>query len=368
MLKELLAPLQDEYGQLPEAAQDKIDELFDYLEEIRKCLLIMKRNEFLFEEVPQITIKVVMLLLIRSISSTHSGLEVAFRENFDWVGFNFSQVFLILSILWSLKTATWTYVKIKADKKIKLVSLTSKCILSFRALLGLLMRTGCLVAYFCPALGLADLLAHWRAEQLALDPSFRKTFFDDDPSFLDIDMDSAVLSYWDNNANVIKSVTFRELFRSNYSSKYTSPPDYSEYTFFTLQSYYLLFWLLILTQFCLIMILKLVFSEGFQHASWTTRIQHVSRTLHLPDCFDDWDAGNDGPRDHRIRWWSNIKEVVAMAWLHLQFNLLLLLPVVGTGKNDSLRKMCPFFKNVKKLAIILSKKTWNHARILTLVN
>ena len=100
---------------------EKVGINLDYLEEVRKALLIYKRNEFRFEMVLQLTVQNVMLSLNHTVSPTHSGLEAVFRKDFDWFGMNFSHVFLIISVLWSFKSAAWTYVKIKAEENINLL-------------------------------------------------------------------------------------------------------------------------------------------------------------------------------------------------------------------------------------------------------
>ena len=66
---------------------------------------------------------------------------------------------LIISLLWSIKTAATTYIKIKTEEKMELFTIGSKSVLGVRSLLVYATR----ILFFGPSLGLLDCLAHWWA-------------------------------------------------------------------------------------------------------------------------------------------------------------------------------------------------------------
>merc|ERR1719192_2688142 len=73
---------------------------------------------------------------------------------------------LIFSLVVSIKTTATTYVKIKTEEKVKFFPLLPKVFLSVRALTAYLVRTAFVIGYFVPFLGLLDVLAHYKADEL----------------------------------------------------------------------------------------------------------------------------------------------------------------------------------------------------------
>merc|ERR1719341_2965893 len=168
-----------------------------YLEESKKTVISYKRNELSIENSIQITVQVLMLLLSPTYTSlfTHSGLQAVFQKDFAiqekiqsgienlsgyessrGLSFNLTEWFLVMSILWSMKTISMTYIKIKAVGKVEMLSLPGKLLLAVRSFLVYLVRLGCVVAFFGPFLGLFNILAHWKAEQMVLDSRFKVLF------------------------------------------------------------------------------------------------------------------------------------------------------------------------------------------------
>merc|ERR1719305_803672 len=85
------------------------------------------------------------------------------------LSFNLTQWFLVLSILWSMKTIAKTYIKVKTAGKVEVLALPAKLLLAVRSLFVYSVRLSCVVAFFGPFLGLFNVLAHWRAEQMVLE-------------------------------------------------------------------------------------------------------------------------------------------------------------------------------------------------------
>ena len=65
----------------------------------------------------------------------------------------------------------------------------------------------------------------------------------------------------------------------------------------------------------------------------------IVESLSLPDTFEEWDVGGGSLADYRERYTAAIKEIKAAIGIHLLSNLLLLVPIIFTGK---LAKKIPF--------------------------
>ena len=94
------------------------------------------------------------------------GLEAIFQQDSKvQFGICFSQkTIIVISVLWSLKTAILLHVKILSMEKgffgfkAKTATFIWGLVASVRRVLGI-------VIFFSPSLGLLDLLWHWHAEQ-----------------------------------------------------------------------------------------------------------------------------------------------------------------------------------------------------------
>jgi hypothetical protein len=309
-----------------EGVMDRIQEATEYLEALREAILIFRRNELSMEVIPQLTVQSLVLLLSWTISPTVNGLEAVFakdltkpKDGLEWAGLGFTQVFLIFSILWSFLTTAKSYVKIKAEHNIDFLPLSAKMLLGFRALVAYTSRIGCFVMFFTPFMGLMGCLAHWTAEQVPLNPKV----------FAEL-QDQGDFHYWDGQAAKVVPGT---LFRSNYSdTSHPAPPKYTVYSVVTLQAAYCIFWGLLLLQSVLTILLKRTLSEEFRAASWGSKLQHVVEAVNLPETFSAWDEGGGSPAEHRRRWRAVRREMAATIGLHCFFNLLMVIPIMVTGR------------------------------------
>ena len=315
-----------------------------YLEESKKTLNTYKRNELSVENSIQITVQVLMLLLSPTYTSffTHSGLQAVFQKDFAiqekiqsrienlsgyessrGLSFNLTEWFLVMSILWSMKTISMTYIKIKAVGKVEVLSLPGKLLLAVRSLLVYSVRLGCVVTFFGPFLGLFNVLAHWRAEQTVLDSRFKVLFGIRDPS---------------------SNLTLEEVYRADYSNQVPVPPPYKLYTQVTLGTSFAFFLVLIGIQALVNLLLETKLSQEFKEARWTTKMRHLLESVNRADSFSDWDMGQGSPSEFRRRWWNVMAETIAMIGVQLGTNLALLIPLWVTSKKhlvfQSFMAMC----------------------------
>ena len=111
-------------------------------------------------------LQIVLLLLTLTETATVGGLEAFFQQDSKvQFGICFSQkTIIIISVLWSLKTAILLHVKILSMEKgffgfkAKIAAFLWGLVASLRRVLGI-------VAFFIPCLGLMNLLWHWHGEQ-----------------------------------------------------------------------------------------------------------------------------------------------------------------------------------------------------------
>jgi len=306
-----------------EESNFKLKEIKEYIDIVKKGLLIFKRLELGIEVFLQISITITMLLLAPSYSSspTTSGLQGLFNTKKDgkedsgflsFIGLHIANTtLLILSVIWSLKTMVMTYINIKKEGKGGVLRLTAKLALLLYGLLGYSLRITCTIAWFAPFLGLGSILAHWTAEQIPLK-------FD-------------VFQKYNNTNN---PVAFHTLHRSNYmDTAHPTPPPYTLYTTITLQEAAFVFLVLTLLYGVLIVQIKRELSPAFMLAKWTSQLSHVIECFSLSDCYQDWDRGGGGPADYRRRWAAVWRETMATICLQCLSNLVLLVPLVTTALN-----------------------------------
>ena len=306
----------------------------EYLTMNRKAVLTYKRNELSMEIVPQIIIQLTMLLLNPSATSsaTHSGLQAIFYDDKSTTNMRLANLFeayidkgslrkmlLILSITWSLRSLLATTLKIEIDKKGKFLPLTCKAVFWLRSLISFTTRIVCILTFFGPFLGLLGSLSHWKNEQKPLS----REVFNRYPNW----------TYQDPRSGEINTVPLTTFHRADYGDPdKVVPPAYTEYTLVPLQTAFVGFSVLLLLQAVVSTSIKSQFSSPFQSATWTSKLQHLVETLHMPKWYADWEQGEGGPEEHRLRCWMVYVEIIALIGVQLVSNLMLLVPIWITGE------------------------------------
>ena len=313
------------------ALHQKLHDVDAYLEESKEALLTFKRNELSIENSIQIPIQVIMLLLSPAYTTypTHSGLQAVFQKDFaiqkeiqsrfetlsgyestNNLTFNLTQWFLVLSIMWSMKTMGMTYFKLKARGKMEMLALPAKVLLAFRSLLVYSVRLSCVVAFFGPFLGLFNVLAHWHAEQMVLDfRVFNQTLGE---SWRSLDT----------------------IYRANYSDpQHPVPPSYTLYTQISLGTSFAVFLALLTLQGLVNLLLETKLSQEFKEAKWTSKLQHLLESANRGDSFADWDVSHGRPSEYRRRWSNTMAETIVMIGVQFVTNMALLIPLWITSRN-----------------------------------
>ena len=163
-----------------------------------------------------------------------------------------------------------------------MMGIPGKLLLAVRSLLVYLVRLSCVVAFFGPFLGLFNVLAHWKAEQMLLDfkVSNRSNIY--------------------GNPERTGSHILKAFFKADYSDPENPlPPSYAIYTQATLGTSFAFFLVLITIQGLVNLFLKTKLSQQFKEARWTTKMQHLLESVNRGDSFTDWDMVQGTPSDQQ---------------------------------------------------------------------
>ena len=328
---------------------EKFQYLTDYINECKSALLTFKRFEMSLELIVQMSIHLMMVLLGVTAYPTESGLQSIFQESEDktsdswWYRsgmqdhfqkiekeYHLTIVFFIFSVIWSFKTCAKTSIKIKMESK-SFLPTKAKILLFCRYLLLFFIRISAIVTYYAPYIGLLGILDHYQAETLPLDPTI----------WCNINStDDQQYHFWNPINDQLESVKVSDLFRSNYAncldSSDTTYPGYpltELYTGIRFGRAFGLFWVLYLFYGLTITFIKCCMNADFRTASWIEKCMHILETLNSPEAFGDWDTDNDLDVAGHLQKWKNVlKEMVVMIIMQFITNLILVVPLLVTGK------------------------------------
>ena len=171
------------------------------------------------EVVFQLSGQILYLLLSSTNTPTTGGLEEMFKQTSD--------VFLALSIGLSVKTIC--FVTLKTISIVKpFLPFTTKMVLLSWIMVSASTRVMTIVLFFTPSFGLFSILGHWKLEQTPYSKELNNRFKTNSMVYL---YNTTTFAWTDLN-------------RYNYTSK--RAPNYTVYTYYTLQEYFVGFWVLLL--------------------------------------------------------------------------------------------------------------------------
>ena len=228
----------------------------------------------------------------------------------DHLGLNLGDLLLAMSVCWSFKTGISSFLKIHSEQKAGMLCVASKLVLGLRALAFSVTRITCIVAFFAPFLGLADILAHYHAEDIQISPELLEKL-------------QGNASYWE--------ITTVELMYRPWQEQATN------YTLVSLQAAFFIFFAVLLLHAIAVFILKSVLSVHFKETGWMNKIGHVVESLHVPDVYKDFDVDlnpeeEKTPKIYKTAHRYVLKETLCMTFVQMVSNILLLLPLFYTGE------------------------------------
>ena len=302
---------------------EELELLTKYINESRLALLTFKRYELSIELVIQLSIHLIMVLLSQTKFPIESSLQAIFQSNEDEEHSKTTLTLLVLSLLWSFKTAALTCVKIKTESK-KFLPLFPKLILGLKYYLVFVARIDCIAIFYSTSIGLLGIMDHHHAETIPLN-------FETWLSFND-----TLYQYWNLIENEFQSTNISQLFRSDYTdAEYPQPPSITNYTLIGLGTSFKIFWVMYAAYAVLLAILKYFISEDFRAAPLEEKVQHILEALNIPEAFGDWDTDNEiDVNGHRMKWQKILIEMLIMVLLQFITNMALLVPFFITGTID----------------------------------
>ena len=254
------------------------------------------------------------------------GLETFFQQDSKTLlGIDFSpKTIIVISVLWSLKTAILLHVKILSMEKgffgfkAKTAAFLWGLVASVRRVLGI-------VAFFSPCLGLMNLLWHWHGEQFPFDARKAQVMrLGTTPS-----PNQKIELNW-----MSKEVLWADYDRWNYADPHNpKAPDYSLYTGLSTKRTLMAFFLLLSLHTLMVALVKLSTSEEFRSRDGSfQKMIHVFSNINIPSPFQDWDVGNFSVKEHRRRHWRTEREMGCLFIVNTVFSLALLGPLWFTGE------------------------------------
>ena len=111
------------------------------------------------------------------------------------------------------------------------------------------------------------------------------------------------------------------------TSQSYAPPPLTNYTYFTLQHYFGIFFSVLTLQTIVIFVVKCFWSIHFQRLNILEKLLHSIENSHFPFPVHDWDHDKGSCQDHLHRMKKNRTETLIITMINLGFNLLLLFPM-----------------------------------------
>jgi hypothetical protein len=283
----------------------------------------MKLIEITFENLIQATVLIVVVLLKYSQTTTVTGLQELFA------GGDLS--FLVISAIWSVISIVLAPTNSAVTSKNGFMPFLGKIILAFTNLLSISTRLFAIILYFAPALGLLNLLQHFRFGNLPVTPT---------PKLYDVTHNGTILKF---------------------SDAWLPIKSYEELTFFNLNVYYSAFLILIAIHYINVTIIKYRFSINFgKRKQLTDKIFHVLTQLHSPSNYTDWDETEDSTYEEN---WKKVKkEMKSLILLFTVEHILMCIPLWILSYSISVRNqyLAQYFpmleeeKNATELGYTLS--------------
>jgi MFS family permease len=187
-------------------------------------------------------IQSLVLIMLIALKFTKSGTVSGFQE---LLAGNSNSFFLILSAVWSVFSIISGFVQRKIAQKNHSMPFTGILIQLSYATLAMICRISACVIFFAPAMGLFNLLRHWKMGNLA----FTNTIIYD-----------AI-----DNGTLIKA-----------NDVWKQINHYKELTVSQLDVYYIVFLIIMLFHFCIVAAIKLKCSKEFK-----SRKDYLKKMLHI---------------------------------------------------------------------------------------
>ena len=236
--------------------------------------------------------------------------------------------FLVISIAWSLISCVWAQINLISLEK-GFCNITTKFMIFVWGAFAILRRILSIIALFIPSMGLFSILHHWRWEQI---PFSTRLEYAKRPENV-ISSEDKISLYGLN-----ETIYWTELDHWDYSMPQDpTPPPYSLYTLFSLQTTFIAGAALLAVQFLIITVIKILTSTEFRRKDhYVNKFIHVLLNLNYAIPYADWDMGNHTIQEFRARFKATCKEMAATLSVNILITLMMLVPLWYTGQKRHL--------------------------------
>ena len=285
------------------------------------------KTELGLETLYQLPIQVILLLLARTATKTNGGLEAVFSKS-ELLGPWSADTFLIIYIIWSLKSCVILHQRQTNSDKVYL-PISSKIFVFLSGLFASSARVIAIVAVFIPSLGLLSILHHWEAEQIPFWIRKAKA----EGSFGGLDFNDVL-----ELRGLNETVYWRELDRTDWSEpSHPIMASYTLYTGLTLEKTFIAFLVVNYLHFLAIIAVKVLTSDNIRKATKFDIVRHCLQNMNFPNPYEDFDVGKGNIDDYRVRRRQVKKEMFSVMIVNFSINISMLTPLIYTG---------PFKKNI----------------------
>ena len=303
---------------------------------LRKKFTDHVKVELQLETINQLCLQVGLLLLSKTNTPTTGGLDTFFEKT--------STAYLVISILWSIKTSFSQHLKHVSIAKPHL-EITSKVLVYIMAALAASKRILVMVMFFVPGLGLFSILHHWQAEQIPFQVSQGRINWANTQAWWQLypwmlnETSDGELVYLGKSGRVAwslidrynYSLATRDSLDSSKLIGLLQPPDYELYTGLSLQYYFLLFVLLYVLQTLAVSITKFIVVKEFRKINMIKQFAHSLENCGIVIPLQDWDVEHGTVEEHRERFNKVNREVIVTMVVNFFFNFIMLVPLIYTG-------------------------------------
>ena len=261
------------------------------------------------ETAGQLTGQLILLFLTNSDTQTIGNIQKL----------NVNKTLLVLSLMASFIGCFFSYLKGLSTKR-EYFPVLSKVVAICFVMPALLTRVLCIIIYFTPALGLFDVLQHWKNEQIPWNIELLNEI---------IDPIHDTISLGNGSTNVAWTKINRWT-RSLDGSLIS--PEYTLYTTFKLKHYFMFFWIILACNFVFIYKSKNKKSKSFIQMNLVEKLIHALENIFIPYNAEEWDSGKGNSNDHEQRMKENISEMGALMRTNFFVNCILMTPMFILGK------------------------------------
>ena len=301
--------LQEYYIELQLRANPDDIKLTSKRDRLRNHTYQFIKIELGLETAGQLTGQLILLFLTNSDTQTIGNVQKL----------NVNKTLLVLSLMASFIGCFFSYLKGLSTKR-EYFPVLSKVVAVCFVAPALLTRVLCIIMYFTPALGLFDVLQHWKNEQIPWNIDLLNEMVD--PIYDTISL-----------GNGTTNVAWTKINRWTRSLDGTlMSPEYTLYTTFKLKHYFRFFWIILAFNFAFIYLVKNIWSKSFQKMNLVEKLIHVLENIFIPYNTEEWDSAKGNSNDHEQRMKENSSEMSALMKTNFFVNCILMAPMFILGK------------------------------------